>query len=461
MCITMCTCAVFGCSCTVLLVGFTAFCLLLVPQVSLEASRASWTHLSGTSLFLAQLGLTGRHFSYCLGDYLGCVKPLAAKEMVDIWGWETGVGLWVPFSFSQLYHGDKVIPLHFSHNAYRSWAHDVAAGRPPDMMVLSNKSSLPPGVLPELAPDILLNFDTGSQEHQARRKLLADMFPSLDKEAKLQPFKVPPGVKPSESNKKRAVFDYVAYNIYLSLFDVDIADELADHFEYDGLFTPAVIGVPIFGFQGRRMSEIRSKLFRKIETSAVGLRFMAGANERGMYGRQRLDEMVWIAMFAGYGGTSNLAFETLKMINKDPTIYVPLFRKDPEAFMLESARLHPPVAGMNPGQYRQPKEIQLATGGTFQVRAGMISMMLSSGANHDPVVFEEPAKFWPGRKNAGRLLSWNNEWDAFSSCETVAGCPAAPRGCPGAFLSLKVATGAVSYFLEGIEHELNSRRSEL
>ncbi len=26
--------------------------------------------------------------------------------------------------------------------------------------------------------------------------------------------------------------------------------------------------------------------------------------------------MVWIALFAGYGGTSNLAYETLKMIRK-------------------------------------------------------------------------------------------------------------------------------------------------
>ena len=33
--------------------------------------------------------------------------------------------------------------------------------------------------------------------------------------------------------------------------------------------------------------------------------------------RARLDEMVWIALFAGYGGTSNLAYETLRMIEQD------------------------------------------------------------------------------------------------------------------------------------------------
>ena len=35
--------------------------------------------------------------------------------------------------------------MHFSHAAYKSWAHDPAAGRPPDMMVGSNKTSLPAG----------------------------------------------------------------------------------------------------------------------------------------------------------------------------------------------------------------------------------------------------------------------------------------------------------------------------
>lgn len=98
---------------------------------------------------------------------------------------------------------------------------------------------------------------------------------------------------------------------------------------------------------------------RKVELGEVAQKFMALAEERGMQlgeealvfiigkyffvqtlllvgsiflrmgkcldsdyeakvrsGKERLDEMVWIALFAGYGGTSNLAYETLKMIRK-------------------------------------------------------------------------------------------------------------------------------------------------
>lgn len=106
-------------------------------------------------------------------------------------------------------------------------------------------------------------------------------------------------------------------------------------------------------------------------------------------------------------------------------------------------------------------------------------MILSSGANHDPKIFKEPHVFKPGRENAERLLSWNNvawhshssfslvsltakglfgsvgswavvfqwfsrggeakEWRDFKSCPSVAGCAAAPRGCPGTFLSMHIA----------------------
>ena len=107
-------------------------------------------------------------------------------------------------------------------------------------------------------------------------------------------------------------------------------------------------------------------------------------------GQERLDEMVWIALFAGYGGTSNLAYETLRMIRKDgvgtgdrqvhilsqlqdPKL-VKLFRSDPLAFMLEAARIRPPVGGMNPVQYRKPTRIHFPSiGRTWSAREGMSS----------------------------------------------------------------------------------------
>ena len=105
--------------------------------------------------------------------------------------------------------------------------------------------------------------------------------------------------------------------------------------------------------------------------------------------------MVWIALFAGYGGTSNLAYETLRMIRKDFPCFsfappcqlqyvnncqellqdpklVKLFRADPLAFMLEAARIRPPVGGMNPVQYRKPKQITFPSiGKTWSAREGL------------------------------------------------------------------------------------------
>eukprot|EP00439_Symbiodinium_sp_Y106_P074777 s367_g14.t1 len=405
------------------------------------------THFTGTGIFVSGLISTGRHFTYCLGDYLGCVKDEIATELIETFTWETGIGLAAVFAPSMAFHGDKVGTVQFSHSAYKSWAHDPSAGRPADMMVASNKTSLPPGVLPDLSPDILLNFDTGSAEHTARRKLLADALPGLGQQFQLD-FQVPPGTSP-DATSKRAVFDTVGFNLFRALFGVDVGAELGIIFEYDGTFTPAVLGAPVLAFQGRRLSEIRSAIMKKVEAGEIAKSFIALATERGMSGKQRLDEMVWIALFAGYGGTGNLAYETLRLILKDPGLHVPMFQRDADAFMLEAARIKPPVGGMNPSQFRKSTQIDFnSIGKTWSAREGELTMLLSSGANHDPSVFQDADKFIPGRENAERLLSWNNEWGAFKTCDTVAGCPAAPRGCPGTFLSMKLARETVAAFVK-------------
>ena len=451
MCVTMTLMGVFGCALATISIPLLLFAALLVPDISLSFHKAQMSYFDGTGLVLAGFISTGRHFTYCLGDYLGCVKDEIARELVETFTWETGIGILVVPAPSMAYHGDKVGTVYFSHDQYRKWSYDPAAGRPPDMMVASNKSSLPPGVLPELSPDILLNFDTGSAEHTARRKLLADGLPSLAYGATLPEIKAPPSVKASDGSKKVAVFDMVGYNLFRCLFGADVAEVLPQIFEYDATFTPAVLGGPILGFQGRRLAEIRAAVMRKVEPGEIAQKFISLAEDRGMPGKERLDEMVWIALFAGYGGTGNLAYETLRMIQKDPKL-VKLFRSDPEAFMLEAARIRPPVGGMNPVQYRKSREINIPSiGKTWPVKEGQLAMILSSGANRDPQVFKNPHEFKPGRENAERLLSWNNEWGDFKSCPSVAGCPAAPRGCPGTFLSMTIAKETVAFFLNDME----------
>mmetsp|Transcript_74319 Transcript_74319/g.193613 ORF Transcript_74319/g.193613 Transcript_74319/m.193613 type:complete len:475 (+) Transcript_74319:71-1495(+) len=456
----------FCCCCVVpMMAWMTILGLLCVPTIEDAFASFAYANLRGFPLMIAGSMVTIRHFTYCMGDYLGCVKKEAADDLVMMFSWENGIGNFVPFSMSALKQGRLEMPIHFSHATYRAIAHDPKAGRPRDYFVFSHKSDLPAGTLPDGEPDILLNFDTGSPEHTARRKLIGDMLPSLKFKRKVVPeFKVPPGVeakaavhqlgaleKVTGGALKRQVFDLVGYNVFWQLFGVDIGEHLADHFVYDATLAPGVLGFPLFGFQGAKLQEIRAKIHAKVASGDIAKAFVAEAKERGMDGEKRLSEMVWIAMFAGYGGTGNLAFSTVQHVLLDPAKYVPLYRNDPKAFMLEAARLYPPVAGMNPVAYRKATEHKLANGVVLKPQPGDIAVILSSGSNMDPNVFKEPHAFRPGRPNATKLLSWNNELDAFASCDSVAGCAAAPRGCPGTWLSLHVATEAVGFFVGGLE----------
>merc|ERR1712080_222737 len=153
------------------------------------------------------------------------------------------------------------------------------------------------------------------------------------------------------------------------------------------------LGVPVTVKQGARLTEIRKPIYAKIVASEVGKNFMALARERGMNAEERLTEMQWIASFAGYGGTGNLAFETVKHVLKSPAEYVELFRSDPDAFMLESARLYPPVAGMNPMAVTTPREIMLDNGRSLKLEDRMPGLIFTSNANMDPLVFEDPKAF--------------------------------------------------------------------
>ena len=111
------------------------FGCLLVPEISREFHKASMTHFTGTGIFISGLISTGgivrskrmsragsfsgpgfvnrsrccrgRHFTYCLGDYLGCVKDEIATELIETFTWETGIGLGAVFAPSMAFHGDS------------------------------------------------------------------------------------------------------------------------------------------------------------------------------------------------------------------------------------------------------------------------------------------------------------------------------------------------------------------
>lgn len=443
------------------------FMLLFIPSVEDAAYNFVNNNLSGYPFAIGSIACIARHFVVCAGDYIGCVKQEASQDTSMTYTWQDGKGVMPLLSL-----GYTEALLHFSHAEYKKVAYDPKAGRPKDALFLSQMSKLPEGVM--TAPDLLLNVDTGSAEHKARRTLLADMVPSLRFTHKGKELVVPPTVSASHAavfghplfglrhkTLKRSVFDMVGVNLYWGLFGIDITRELDMHYEHDALIAPVALGAPVSVAQGKRLAEIKSALMAKLNASIIGKNFVEVANEQGMNGQDRLHELLWIASFAGYGGTGNLAFYTMKHILKEPAKYVKLFRSDSEAFILEAARFYPPVGGMNPFAATKARTVKFANGRTLDVKEGDPGIIFTSNANMDPQVFDEPEVFRPGRSNALRLLSWNNEVGDFRKCNDVAGCPEAPRACPGTHFSIRLVTKVVSFFVGGIEKALGSDKKEL
>jgi len=447
---------------------WTFFGALFHPSV--EDATFKWVNdnLSGLPFVIGNYVLIIRHFAFCAGDYIGCVKQESSQNFGMTFGWKDGKGVMPLLSL-----GSYESPVHFSHAEYKKIAYDPKAGRPSWALFTSLISKLPEGVM--TSPDLMIQFDTGSAEHTARRQLLSDGVPALAFDHVGPAMVVPPGVSASDAavfghplsglqpfllatplggKLKRSVFDMLALNLYKGMFGIDITTELDAHAEHDGMIAGVALGTPLTAAQGKRLAEIKQLIMDKMLVSDVGKSFMAIAKERGMNGPERLHELLWIASFAGYGGSGNLCFYTVKHVLKKPAEYVKLFRSNPEAFVLESARLYPPVAGMNPFAVRKEETMKFANGRTLHVKNDTAGLIFTSNANMDPQVFDEPDEFRPGRDHALKVLSWNNEVGDFRKCATPAGCPEAPRACPGMHLSIRLVIKVVEFFVGGIEKGL-------
>ena len=80
-------------------------------------------------------------------------------------------------------------------------------------------------------------------------------------------------------------------------------------------------------------------------------------------------------------------------------------------------RLRCLVARRNPFKVAEDTTRSFRTGRTHTAKAGDFGLMSTSGANVDPAVFGSDAmEFRPGRENADRLLTWNNELRDIRSC---------------------------------------------
>jgi len=198
-------------------------------------------------------------------------------------------------------------------------------------------------------------------------------------------------------------------------------------------------------------------LYSKVVVTEAAKKFMSAAEKQGLNGEVRLRDFIWIIMFAGYGGTGYLTFETFNLVKSDPAKFLKLYRQNPEAFVLESARLNPAVAGQNPSVIPDDIAYKGVDGKPRIFPKGSWASLSSSGANRDPSVFPDPAAFKVDRPNLDRILTWNAELGDMRKCNSTAGfpsCKEAPRPCPGTWLAIRVANAAIAFFMEGVEKSL-------
>jgi len=78
--------------------------------------------------------------------YLKCFKNQMCEHYSVLYGYDEGVAI----SPNGMKGGSGTWgPVFFSHSGYKSAVYNPKAGRPAGMFILSNRSKLPPGVVPE------------------------------------------------------------------------------------------------------------------------------------------------------------------------------------------------------------------------------------------------------------------------------------------------------------------------
>lgn len=392
---------------------------------------------------------------------MSCMKDYMATNNAAIYGWNPGMAIMINEGPGGLG------PLGFGHEGYKQFAYNPKIGRTPNKLSKMDLTEMLHSGMDKLP----VNFNTGDPEWIKRRGLIIDSFPALLKEPPSSPqIIVPKGVDDSMWAQEKALRDFVGLNLFNHLFPgADVTSELDAMKFYDDM-----MGVSLSGGGGKKsvppgvlekLENTRIELYNKIKDTESAKTFMSAAEAAGLDPKVQLFTMIWITMFAGYGGTGYTVFEGFNLVKTNPSKMLALFRKDPDNFVLEVSRLKPAVAGMNPLVLTEPLTVKRVDGATTTYPAGTWGGVLSSGANYDASIFPDPHDFRIDRPNHDRMMSFNNEVRDISKCNSTGGlargCKEAPRPCPGTWLALRLAKAAMEFFMNGIEKSLDKKKTEL
>ncbi|CAE7555773.1 unnamed protein product [Symbiodinium sp. CCMP2456] len=384
---------------------------------------------------------------------------------------KTGVGLFP----STTAPATSYMVSRLSHASARAVHYNPKLKRDSSVFVTVDTSKVPegyflPGVLPTL-----LQLNTDSDSRYAHRDLLSAVMPALAENPDVVPdFKPAPGISANDLIQEVSthlifpfpkmvpskVQDVFAFNFFRHTFEVDLtSDEIHTLKEWLRVHFRTIFGMGSAA-GGAQCAQLAKVLEEKMASGKIGQQLMEEAERRGMNGRERLRKTLFELSFAGFGGDGPggalATFKLLRLLQRAPETNIPLFKRNPGAFVLEVLRTQGGGgAGVNPWITEETTTHTLGTGFTVEEKAGTYGSTIALMANHDPAVFGGPhaqeefaSAFIPGRENADRLLTFVAELRDIRQCPNVTGCVQAPRFCLGAFLvqRLMIQIGLVGVY---------------
>lgn len=113
--------------------------------------------------------------------------------------------------------------------------------------------------------------------------------------------------------------------------------------EYSSIGALCAVGVSTSGW--KRVGEVVHLVGQRIDETQVGkqIRTLAEEGTPKINGDKFINMLAFGFLFAGQGGTSNLASSTLTKIRSDPVKYTAMWLDNPRNFLIEQSRVDPPV----------------------------------------------------------------------------------------------------------------------
>eukprot|EP00928_Gymnodinium_smaydae_P020363 TRINITY_DN17870_c0_g2_i1.p1 TRINITY_DN17870_c0_g2~~TRINITY_DN17870_c0_g2_i1.p1 ORF type:complete len:1433 (-),score=358.29 TRINITY_DN17870_c0_g2_i1:61-4269(-) len=321
-----------------------------------------------------------------------------------------------------------------------------------------------------------LIFQSTGPEHRRVRAMLKRVLPGLSRnrdpegfQAELLPEPAAVAAAPAAASEewiKRSIVRNLWFRLFKTVPTKELESLLYSYYTWGG---PCVLGDTFhkitLGTFLNKVGEIREGVYAAAAATHVGRDVLREAREVEGYSEADAEDLLMQLvdgfMFAGLLGTGHLTTHTLDLIRKDPATYVPMWRQDRDAFLLESARLDPPVTSVT-ALLDRDRNVSVASGsgGTgfvdVALEKGTTVQLVLAEANVDPAVFggkaqsrERAREFDPLRRSKRELrqiLSWNGVHGRVME-------GTAPRGCLGYHVSFDVAAKVVERFLPVVEQE--------